>query len=250
MPPGTDSAPAPSIDADPVSAGHGGDPGASGSDAPVPGGESSRQDPALPAASTSLPAVPTASTASDDPRPVRFDDHHRCDRPRVRVADGACDDHCHDVADRAPPSTAPPTTAPPTTTDTTGPTLGVVTATVFDLTAVSSGSGVCKQPPTYTASYPTSATVSVSASDPSGVTAVTFTWSSGSASGGGGMSPSGGGWAATVGPLDPSAAPLGGSTGEVTYPLSVTVTATDAGGHTSSTTRSGVVTVHNCYVIL
>jgi len=239
---------------EPVGAGHGDAPagsqpeGPSSGDAgprpaaPVPAAPESGTDPSAdptggtttrpPTASTAAPAAETPAAPTSTPT-----------SPPPTVAPST-----------APTPTAPPSTVPPavstTVADTSGPTLGAVLASVSDVTVTSGGTGICKQPPTYTTSYPTTATVSVTATDVSGVATVSFTWTTGAASGGGAMSAAGGGWTASLGPLDPSAAPLGGSTGEVTFPLSVTVTATDGGGRTATTTRSGLLTVHNCYVIL
>lgn len=149
----------------------------------------------------------------------------------------------------SPPTTAPATTAAPTTTiDATGPTIGAITASVGSISVVSGGAAACWEPPSYAVLSPTASVVSVPVSDPSGVASVTFTWSTGAGSGSGAMSGSGGAWSTTLAALPPSVAPLGGAT-EVSFPLSVTVVATDGTGHSSTVTRSAVLTVRNCYVI-
>ncbi len=155
----------------------------------------------------------------------------------------------------SPPTTSPPTTAStaPTTTatpDATGPSIGTVSASHADIGVSTGGVSKCQAPPTFASFYPISAALSIPISDPSGVASASFTWSTNSTSGGGALANSAGTFSGTVGPISEGAVPLGGSLTEVTVPISVTVTATDAFGNITVAVRPGVLNVHNCVIII
>lgn len=128
-------------------------------------------------------------------------------------------------------TTTRPTTTTTTAPDTTGPTIGTISAGP-GLIRENDGEGC----------VPTTSTVSVSVSDPSGVTSVTLSWSVGASSGSKAMSGTGT-YSASVGPFTGST--IGPSPG--TAAVALTVTAKDGAGNTSPPkSSSGVLTLENC----
>ena len=107
---------------------------------------------------------------------------------------------------------------------------------------------MCIRDRSYTTPYPTTASITVPISDPSGVQSATFTWAAGSGSGGGTLTSGSGSWSGTVGPVQ--SANVTGSGSEWSYPVNVTITARDSLGNTTVVSRPALVTVHNCTVIL
>lgn len=167
-------------------------------------------------------------------------------------------------AQTAPPATSPPGTTPPATVattlpppttmlaptttttapDTMAPAIGTPTAVTTNISATWSGGAICNAYPATTTSF------SLTVSDPSGIASVKYTWSAGTATGGAGMSASGSTWTGTLGPVDSSMVTPATPSQESQTPMSVTITAKDNAGNTSVLTRSGVVIVHSCYIIL
>jgi len=152
------------------------------------------------------------------------------------------------------PTTAPTTTAATTTTtaapDTAGPSVGTGSASPSDIGAIYNGISYCNVPPAYTTPYPSTATFTVPISDPSGVQSATFSWAAGTGTGNGTLSNGGGGnWTGTLGPVQSADVPVT-SGSDASYPMSVSITARDALGNVTTVTRTGVLNVHNCTVIL
>ncbi len=121
----------------------------------------------------------------------------------------------------APPTTQPPTTTTTTTTpprDGTGPSLSGLSVTPSEVRGTGCGG-----------SAPTTATVRVTATDPSGIASVTVIYAGGGAAGTRQLASSGGSaYSGTVGPFDPRRIPGNGAS------VQLKVIATDSAGNSST----------------